>query len=751
MQKKPSSSSTIDLGARTLDLSLNRLKTGVDNIRNDVYFSAEFCKAVRNFIFQVMVKQTQTEEALNIEKQSSFSRGREQFRRQYREISLYAISRAKSERETQIDSLLQISVIKLLLDSLSAQFDNFLGRLKDIIRGYELSNNRDEAVDLEKKMFALQENREKSIHMTGREIFLVLKEVNQRDLNEMRRINFGERTVVPDAVFANPMLFGEDPFDDYFTLKHYEIMFGHRPEDPDRYEALLSTFGKILVDIREKRHSGSPHPADPGEPPPEDGWLKKEEQIDLLFNCFQTAYRCRSAMKSGHGEDARPLKKLAAEQKARLSVLCRELGRKGVTEKILAVYEMQPVYLDFCPPLVPQLIAQFLIDRRVRKNVSIRLRQLGKLYEKPFSMKTLHQIRWRIWWMRVKREYGYIIRFLKNFVQFHRDYQHYAVIRKAMAQINLTAEAKIVNLSRVNNTLHEFLLPHERRFQEKPIASHVILKADVRGSTTITHRMMSRDLNPASYFSLNFFDPITEILPDYGAEKVFVEGDAIILSIFEREDDPVGRYSVARACGLAASILSIVRNCNLRNEKYRLPNIELGIGITYAPGRPAFLFDGDQRIMISAAINIADRLSGCSKPLKQALFQKSVPFNLYVFQSVSDEAVVRTEDDIFLRFNVNGIELSEAGFQKLQEEIQLRPFTVNTATASERSRMKFHTAKFPLINGEYQRLVIREAPIVKIDAEQFSPRGVSRRKYYEICTNPKLRAVAESLPSEASL
>jgi class 3 adenylate cyclase len=479
--------------------------------------------------------------------------------------------------------------------------------------------------------------------------------------------------------------------------------------------------------------------------------VKKEEHIDLLFNCFQTTYRYRSAVKSGDGEDARLLKKLAGEQKARLALLCRELGRKGVAEKILAVYEMQPVYLDFCPPLVPQLIAQFLIDRRVRKNVAIRLRQLGKLYGKPFSMKPLHRIRWKIWLTRLKREYGYLIRFLKNFVQFHRDYQDYDAIRKAMNQINLTAEVKILNLSRVNNTLYEFLLPHERRFQEKPISSHVILKADVRGSTTITHRMMSRDLNPASYFSLNFFDPITEILPDYGAEKVFVEGDAIILSIFEREDDPVGRYSVARACGLGASILSIVKRYNLRNEKCRLPNIEIGIGITYAPGRPAFLFDGDQRIMISAAINIADRLSGCSKPLRQALFQKSTPFNLYVFQSVSDEAVSRTEDDIFLRYNVNGIELSETGFQKLQEEIRLRPFTVNTTTIRERTRMKFHTAKFPLVNGEYQRLVIREAPIVKIDAEKFNPRGVSRRRYYEICTNPKLRAVAENLPPEAAL
>lgn len=739
----------IDPGAPVLDLSMNRLKTGVDNIRNDVYFSAEFCRAVRSFIFQVMVKQTQTEEFLNIEKASGFSRGREQFRRQYREVSLYAINRARSEREVQIDRLVQISVMKLVFDSIPGQYDQFLGRLQDVMRGFELSSNREEAAELEKILFSL-EKREKFLRMTGREAFLILKEVNARDLNEMRRIHFGEEAVIPEAVFENRMLFMEDPFDDYFTLKHYGIMFGHRPEDPDRYEALASTFGKLLAEIGQTEPPGPAPSPESGEGTSKEVRLTAGERIDFLFNCFQTAYRCRSALQSGNTGEARLLKELAARQKARLSALCRQLGRTGVSEKILAAYEMQPVYLDFCPPLVPQLIAQALIDRRVRKNVAVRLRQLRMFYGKPFSMKPLHQIRWRIRWTRIKREHGYLIRFLKNFIQFHRDYQDALAIRTAMGRIHLTAEVKILNLSRVNNTLYEFLLPQERRFQEKPISSHAILKADVRGSTTITHRMMSRDLNPASYFSLNFFDPITEILPDYGAEKVFVEGDAIILSIFEREDELAGRYSVARACGLGVSILSIVKKLNLRNRKYRLPEIEIGIGITYAPVRPAFLFDGDQRIMISSAINIADRLSGCSKPLRQALFQKSVPFNLYVFQSVSDEAVLKAEDDLFLRYNVNGIELSEAGFRKLREEIRLRPFTVNTGPKSERSRMRFHTAKFPLVSGEYQRLVIREAPIVRVDTEKFHPGGISRRKYYEICTNPKLRAFAENLPKESA-
>ncbi len=730
------------MDAHALDLSLDRLKTGVDNIRHDVYLSADFCRVVRNFLFQILVKQARTEQVMNSDPQDGFRRCRQQFQRQYREISLYGINRAKSEGEDQIDHLVQVAVVKLLLQSLSEQYDHFQGRLKEILQEVERSNNRDEAKALGRKMFAVQENRDGVMLAAGREVFQIIGEINRADLNEMRRINFKAPTLIPDAVFSSPILFAEYPFDDYFTLRHYEIMFGHRPEDPDRYEALLETLGRVLAGIEDPKGDAGGPSGDPNLA----AWLKSEKNVDALFNCFETRHRCRSARGSGSRGELRRLEALSREQKRRLRRLCRGLQKHGAMKKILAVCEMQSIYLDFCPPLVPQLIAQFFIDARVRKNVVIRLKKLSKFYGKPFSTRPLHQIRRKIWWTRLRGEYGYLIRFLKNFGRFHRDYQDCSSIQSLMDRIHLMTEGRIVNLSRANNTLYEFLLPHERRFQEKPISSHVILKADVRGSTNITHRMIVRNLNPASYFSLNFFDPITDILPDYGAEKVFVEGDAIILSLFERGDDPTGRYSVARACGLAVSILSIVNSCNRRNVKYRLPGIELGIGITYAQGRPAFLFDGDQRIMISAAINIADRLSGCSKPLREALFSDGAPFNLYVFQAVSDEAVSQTADDLFLRYNVNGIELSEAGFRKLREEIRLRPFFVNISARAGQERMRFYTGKFPLINGGYQRLVIRESPIVRVAGERFTPKADTGRRYYEICTNPRLREVASNLP-----
>ena len=309
-----------------------------------------------------------------------------------------------------------------------------------------------------------------------------------------------------------------------------------------------------------------------------------------------------------------------------------------------------------------------------------------------------------------------------------------------METVNILFDEKRLNLSRTNNTLYEYLLPHEEVTTEKPIINHVVLKADVRGSTDLTYRMRGNGLNPASYFSLNFFDPITDILPAYGAVKVFIEGDALILAIYEEKNNPGEWYNVARACGMAANMLFIVQQYNNNSRNYKLPILELGIGISFQDGSPAFLFDGNQRIMISPAINLADRLSACSKDLRKVKTFNDSPFNIYVFQDEGKRASGQSVDDTFLRYNVNGIELNENGFRKLSEEIDLQ--VLDHKITNERCIL--YTGKFPTLSGKYQRLVIREAQIQLLNTTELRISGVLPKKYYEVCTNPKLYEFARN-------
>ena len=184
-------------------------------------------------------------------------------------------------------------------------------------------------------------------------------------------------------------------------------------------------------------------------------------------------------------------------------------------------------------------------------------------------------------------------------------------------------------------------------------------------------------------------------------------------------------------------MLIIIKRYNEKSKKNRLPILELGIGINYLNSSPTFLFDGTQRIMISSAINLADRQSSCSKPIRKILAKKRPPFNLYVFQSVTEAELLKTSDDIFMRYNVNGIELNNAGFEKLSREINLSPFEVGIPELKQ-EKIKLYTGKFPLTTDRFQRLIIREAKIPQINADTYQTIKGTSKKYYEVCTHPKV-------------
>src|SRR6185369_16500400 len=133
------------------------------------------------------------------------------------------------------------------------------------------------------------------------------------------------------------------------------------------------------------------------------------------------------------------------------------------------------------------------------------------------------------------------------------------------------------------------------------VIDHIILKADIRDSTTLTKTLYERGLNPASYFSLNFFDPVNKLLPKYQATKVFIEGDALILALFEREGEQ--NFGVGKTCMLAKEMIQIVRAYNEQAKRSGLPSLALGLGICYQDSAPMYLMDGSHRIMISNALN----------------------------------------------------------------------------------------------------------------------------------------------------
>ena len=718
----------VQLKTYQLNFSLEGLIPGVDNMHHDVCLSSDFCKTSIKLIRHLLAMHIDTESIFGTDDPTmNFFEQKEDFKKICHQLMFEVVNKAKAEHNIRIDYLAQTAIVKYLLTELNTSYKNMVQNLEDAIREHEVTNDHEQSEINKKKLTHLIQNQNMIFLLVGDKLLEYFNEVQHGDLKKMREANFGEDVILPPEFFVNPVVHQQNEGDSFFTLDQYDILLGQRIEDPDRYQIILELIMNLILKMQDHQfdldHISSQ--------------IKQVSNMDELVNYLQTDYRFKM-LKKQHGprHKLEQLKAKTKQQQGLLKIIFHEFKKTGLIQRMTAVYEMQSIYQEYCPPLVPMLILQFIIDPKSRKNIETRLKRLEKFYSKKFSLSPLNEVIKTLRYIKPHTRKVYLIRFLNGFARYHRDVCNGAILKTAMDNIRLVNDEKTATLSKTNNTLYEFLLPHEKTMEEGAIINHVIIKADVRGSTDITHRMMKSGLNPASFFSLNFFDPITRILSDYGAEKVFIEGDAIILSIFEREQTPEGWYSIARACGLAVNILKIVQQCNLKSRTYKLPAIELGIGISFLNTRPMFLFDNENRIMISSAINLADRLSGCSKLIRKKMSVKSA-FNLYVFKTASDAEIDKTADDLSLRYNVNGIELAPRGFHKLKKEIDLKALKINLQS-SNKEKNKFYFGKFPTNNGKYQRIIIREAQMTRIIPDTLTFQCLTDTKYYEVCTNPKL-------------
>jgi hypothetical protein len=749
----------------THDFFLDRLVLGVDNIRHDVYLSPTFISATRKIVAQLVTRHTGVENTAEDAAKLNWVKEVENYKQLYKEMMRDAVTKAKGRREVQIEYLAQAALTKMLLDEIRSQYDHLVGRIKTAVRKTELVMHDDAAAGskLSSKLQRIVQEKDAILRQVGKEICGFWSDVEQQAVLPMHEAVFGPRSSFFIDVINNPILHSDQPDSDIFLISEYDVVLGRRVEDPDKYETLLYFMRRWLnyIDLMEpgaKGHSMDQRltvpDASDGDVAPEEYQaysqkieeiLKRDGNMDLLLNWQRTKGDIQELKKKGgDDQEASVLRNRIRDQKRLLDFCYNQFRREGLLDRVVAAYEMQPEYLEYCPPLIPQQIIQYLTVPRSRRVLRNRIKRMQKMYNRSYPLSPLSKKIKAMEQMTAAKKKAYIIRFVNAFARYHRDKSNAEIFQESMERIFLATDDKVLLLSRENNTLYEFLLPHEQSEDKAPIINHVVIKADVRGSTDITHQMNERGLNPASYFSLNFFDPISEILSEYDAVKIFIEGDAIILSIFERENTPSGWYGVARACGLALNMLIIIQRYNAKSRKYMLPILELGIGISYLGNAPTFLFDANSRIMISSAINHADRLSSCSKTGRKLLAARKGPFNLHVFQTRSDEELAATADDLYTRYNVNGIELSAPGFEKLSHEIDLKALKNEFADPFGR-KSKLYTGKFPTQSGRYQRLVIREAQIPVVDPTTLKTGKITSRKYYEVCTHPKLYAYARKM------
>ncbi len=423
-----------------------------------------------------------------------------------------------------------------------------------------------------------------------------------------------------------------------------------------------------------------------------------------------------------------------------LSQLLSRLESQELLQHVLAGYEIRSIAAEYSPPVHLQQLRKALVSKDEMKRVAQVLKHVPA---KKLSLKPIEDLSKRI--HRYSREdvQTLVLKFAGDFLHLRRDLRDAEHLTTCMERIHLVTTEQVRELSRLNNRLYECVMQDEAKPRQDHVVSHVIIKADVRGSTKMTQDLLARGLSPASHFSINLHEPVKKLLDRYAAKKVFIEGDAIVLAIFETEATQTFARAVAKACILSRQILLVCSTYNDRAASNDLPALELGVGVAYQGSAPTYWTDGDSRIMISKALNLSDRLSGCAKLAKRLLNNQISDFSLFQFLNALEGASPEELDEFLVRYNMNGIELNEEGFQKLSEEISLDSIDTKLDMPWGKETVTLFFGEVPM--GESVELLV----LRKGYARQLLPDGkigvVSSHPYYEVCTNPGLYELVAAL------
>jgi hypothetical protein len=717
-------------------LAFSDLQLGVDNLRYDVLLSPRLTADLSFHLARYICRFGEVESLFEMDVPSAthnkFIRAAEGTNKLHKpgpadlkgllvSIHLAILNRAKAEGNPSIDMLGRLAVLKFIRTELQAQFARILEQCR--MKSKALEGVRQvKMMQTQELVSSFQVRKKIILRRAGQEMFRLLREIEKETLARTRRSLLGDLPADGYRLFLNPLILSEDGRDDYLCAEHY-YMFGNFDKDPDRFPGLRQFALNFL------RELGYGEGVDDGHL---EQALNVPENADTLVG-------------TGNGED---LTQEDRQRKDRLDIWTRVLQREGVLSNVVASYEAVPLLAEYAPRVNPQQIKNALIFREEAVRV-----------EKVIAESRLHSDRLfaaigRVASCRGSERNRFAARLLRDLFCYHRDLRGLEAVSAGFDSINLVSDDKVRELSTLNGMLYEFLPPEDQTPAEDRVVHHVILKADVRDSSRLTRSLMEKGMNAASYFSLNFYDPVNKLLAKYGATKVFLEGDAIIVALLEREGEAM--LSVGRTCVLAWEIVSLLREYNGLLERSGLPPMEVGLGIAYADSAPLYLMDGEHRIMISDAINLSDRLSSCAKRVRKKVAPDAGVFQVYSVliggaggsnDSVNGEAAA---EEMRLNYNVGGICLSEEAFLKLREEISLSPWAANPREPGFSGlwvdqQCEFFVGTVPIANGVFRMIAIRKSRMAQVDVRDLSILRWTDQWYYEVCANP---AVYAALPGE---
>ena len=716
-------------------VDLSSFTRGIDNVHIDVLLSPQFTEALMRIIEDLAPKLGRKKV---MRKRLVPQYQYERLRTVYTEMVKRAILQAKVTEQQDWLQLLYISIIKMIHGKVDEGLSTF-NRMQ-----YELDFHSRQSSPVEIQGTFDQDSREHNAvyFQINNIIFGMLDRIEKESIAKFRKSQLGKADFPLADVMSVPLLWSVSPVDEYVTLNHYLLLaqLDSAPTSFLQIDNLLSEFlNKNLASIKGSSgvEAGRNFDGTASILSTRGEYIRTLEQpsvlmspvnIQIMIDPQWISKNMGHVKIDGNHEEFIRLKKQLRFQRRELSRLYQTLVKNDLLIPVITIYELadraKESSFDFNFHLLVKILTQDIPVLQIKKY----LKSVCKSSPDLPTIDVLYHLYKNIRKKSRSDLSQLLVRFLSDFSRYRRDLLDVYYMQQAANNVSVLENEKEIQTSRVNYTLHEFLLPSEQVGYVPTISRHAILKADLRGSSRITEELLERKLNPATHFSSHFFSPVNLIIERYGAEKLFLEGDAIILILNESDSSSDEQFCVSRACGLASDLLRVIEKQNNYLKGIELPPLELGIGIAYSSSPPRYLFDNKKKITISSAINRADRLSSCDWELQGWLsghIHKMLHAAIYAPESTGNN---HDKDGRELVYNRNGILLEPDASKKLFSELKFKRIRNVIADFNECS---LYTAFLPDSRGSDSMLVVRKAPVRVYDpTSKFGPTPVVEGEHY---------------------
>ncbi|HIE55932.1 MAG TPA: hypothetical protein EYP90_12280 [Chromatiaceae bacterium] len=656
---------------RNMTIKLDTFPRGLDGARIDVSLGDSLELAISGLVQASLAKRMQM---LQIAGTPTLTSGDASlaFRESYEKASLAAARRSRDTMRREIYRLFHLAVVKQILLVLDHQLDQWGSEGEGALQAADLSTG-DHALRSE-KLWLFRRYRARLRYLAAHDVLGILHSLD-RVSRKRRKSILALSWPVPEELLFNPLLQLDDLRCEENFLELYPLVL----MDPEQFrrmdQAMLSILGKWLPVCCD----GSPPSLDGEElrslPLRQDeGELSGYAQVEAFLRQVMSPrefleggiswldqprnlIRLLGGGQKGGGTGPWRHRRWPAYQEELVGRIERQLDQLNLLEPLLASLRLRDAYPDLGRRGAPRLLLDYLLGKRSRQEVASALERLDEVTHMPAYQNRLAELRKELRQASPLERRRWLLEALEGYARLRRDLKLAWEGYRAMDSFRLLRSGDDRDLSRANGLLQDF--DPGARVSEQ-VRGHVIIKADLRGSTELIASMNQAGINPATYFSQNLFAPVNTLLNTYGAEKIFLEGDAVILSILDYPGQP--GPVVARACGLAYDLISLVNERNRENRRLGLPQLELGVGIAYEHEAPTYLFDDGRKITISPAIHRADRLSSSNLPRDfLTLLHQEKPHGWGVEVVMLEESAnpVSKEGEL-RRYNVNGVELDAA-------------------------------------------------------------------------------------------